>query len=228
MGKYLLFLVAITALIALSYTQDAECTINTFRINGNGVVYITPDIATLSLTATGNGPSAAAALANMNTQVAALTGVFKAQGIPNGNYSTSSINIYDVYDYSTSPYRISGSQATQTIQVTIGASTNLGGVLSSLTNVTVNYITFDVLNHNTALRKARLAAFADAKSKFSQYLMLSSKKNGGILKINDLNSDVYTTYQYSPNAYILNTKLQSPPSPVQVSASVSVTWRIKS
>lgn len=153
--------------------------------------------------------------------------MFKSQGIPSGNYSTSSITIYDVYDYSVNPYRISGSQATETIQVTIGASSNLGGLLQALTNVTVNYITFDVLDHNSALRKARLAAFADAKSKFNQYLSLSSKANAGLLQINDLNSDVYTTYQYSPNAYILNIKLQSPPSPVQVSASVSVTWKIK-
>lgn len=227
MGKYLLFFLAVTALFVLTHSQGEECTINTFKITGNGVVYLTPDIATLSLSATGNGATASAALASLNSQITSLINVFKSQGIPSGNYSTSSINIYDVYDYSVSPYRKTGSQASETIQVTIGVSSNLGGLLQALTNVTVNYITFDVLDRNNALRKGRLAAFADAKSKFSQYLTLSGKSNAGLLKINDLNSDVYTTYQYSPNAYILNTKLQSPPSPVQVSASVSVTWRIK-
>lgn len=76
------------------------------------------------------------------------------------------------------------------------------------------------------MQQARVAAFADAKNKFSQYLSLAGEKNLGLLRIQDLSSAVLTTYTYTPSTFSLITLLRVLPTPVQVSASVSVTWRV--
>lgn len=227
MAKYLLFLVGIAALLVFSQAQGSGCTIDTFKVNGNGQIFLTPDIATLSIMITGNGNTASAALTDVNNQINNLIAALKNLGIPATNYTTQSINIYDVYNYQTTPYTITGSQATQTIQLIIGASTNLTAILQSLQNASLQSIVYDIKNRSNALQKARAAAFADAKTKFAQYLTLSGNFNAGLRKILDLNSDVFTTYQYSPNVFLLSNKLSSPPAPVQVSANVQVTWSVR-
>ncbi len=229
MSNQLLLLVSITLLILSVKTQDSQCIIDTYKIQGNGKVNITPDIAVFSVTANGNGPTAAVALANVNSGIAAIVAAFKAQGIPTANYSTSTITIYDVYNYNTVPYTITGSQAAQTLQLTVGTSNNITKLLDTLSKIpaiTVQSIVFDLRDRSNALQKARLAAFADAKNKFAQYLSLSGKKNLGLLKIQDINFEVYTTYTYTPSSFSLISILRVSPTPVQVTASVAVTWRV--
>jgi len=109
-------------------------------------------------------------------KINAIYAAFKNQMIPSGNYSTSTITIYNTYNYSTNPYTISGSQASQTLQLTIGMGTNLSAIikdLGAITNVNVNFIVFDVLDRASALQQARLAAFNDARRKLNEYLALT-------------------------------------------------------
>lgn len=229
MSNSLLILVAITLLFLGGHSQTGQCTIDTFRIQGNGQVTITPDIAVFSISVSGTGKTAALALAGVNSGISAVLAAFKSLGIPSANYSTSTITIYDIYNYSTNPYTITGSQAQQTLQLTIGTSSNIATLLNTLSKipaVTVQSIVFDLKDRSSALQKARLAAFADAKNKFAQYLSLTGKKNQGLLKITDFNSEVYTTYNYSPSSFSLISILRAKPTPVQVYASVSVTWRV--
>lgn len=229
MASHLLALLSVATLLIFGSAQGNQCIVDTYKIQGNGQIYLTPDIAIMSISSSGNGTTAAIALANLNIAVNAIIQAFKTLKIPMGNYSTSTITIYNTYNYNTNPYTITGSQASQTLQLTIGASTNLVTLLQALgniTNVAVNNINYDVLDHSSALQKARVAAFTDARNKFSQYLGLSGKKNLGLLKIQDQSSQVYTTYQYTPSSFVLLSLLRVTPNPVQITASVSVTWRI--
>lgn len=187
----LLLLVVIAVLLTSCQSQDSQCILDTFKVSGNGQVNVNPTIAVFSIYAIGNGASAALALQALNDKISAIQAAFNANGVPNSNYSTSSINIYNTYNYSTNPYTIMGSQATQYLQFTIGASTNMTAILKALsiiTDVNVQNIAYDVLDRSIALQKARLAAFADAKAKFGQYLTLTGEKNKGLLKIQDLSS----------------------------------------
>lgn len=230
MKKSFLSLLLLLAFVATALTQNS-CTSNTFQVTGNGAVSLVPDIVRFSITTTGKGATAAIALNNLNTQINTLLSIFNSYNLPAANYSTSGININQVYDYSTNPNTITGSEATQTIQVTIGGSINLSNFLASLANlnVSVQNMAFDASDKSNALRQARAAAIADARSKFSQYLSLSSLNSDGLKKIVDLNSEVYTPYPIDANTYALYNKLRTPPPPpaVQASASVSVTWKVK-
>ena len=176
MAKHLLLSLAVVALLISSTKQDAQCTIDTHKIQGNGQIFLNPDIATFTIGDTGFGTTAALALADLNVKINAIYAAFKNQMIPSGNYSTSTITIYNTYNYSTNPYTISGSQASQTLQLTIGMGTNLSAIikdLGAITNVNVNFIVFDVLDRASALQQARLAAFNDARRKLNEYLALT-------------------------------------------------------
>lgn len=87
---------------------------------------------------------------------------------------------------------------------------------------------YDLYDHTYAIKKARAAAFTDAKNKLNQYLLLTASTSSSLKKISDLNSDVYTPYQTNANLYALASKLQTPPGKVQISASVSTTWKVNS
>ena len=111
MSKNLLLFLSLAALLISSTSQDLQCTIDTHKIQGNGQIYLNPDIATFNIGATGYGATAALALADLNIKINAIYAAFKTQKIPSGNYSTSTITLYNTYNYSTNPYTISGSQA---------------------------------------------------------------------------------------------------------------------
>jgi uncharacterized protein len=184
-----LFLLLLAAMLACSQAQGSECSANTIQITGNGQVSLNPDIVSLSISATGNGSTAKTALSNLNGQINTILGIFSAQNIPSANYSTSSININQVYDYSKDPVTITGSQATQSLHVTLSINA-LPALLQSLTNVntTIQSLNFDVFDKSSALQKARGAAFVDASNKFNQYLSLSGLTSDGLKKLTDMNS----------------------------------------
>jgi uncharacterized protein YggE len=136
--------------------------------------------------------------------------------IPAGNYSTSSISINQLYNYSNTPVTPIGSEATQSLKLTLGGPSLLQSLTQTLSsiNVSVQTMVFDVADRVGVLRRARAAAFADARSKFSDYLSLTSLSNDGLKKISDLNSEVYTPFQSSGDNYALFSKLRWMPSPV--------------
>lgn len=224
-----LFLSVLASLLSLYLAQGSICTANTFQITGNGKVSVNPDIIRVNIAASGDGLTAAAALSSLNARVNNLLKTFSLNNIPAANYSTSSININQNYNYSNKPVTVTGSTASQTLALTLGGSNALSGFLQSLTNdfVTINSLVYDLTNQDNALRQARFAAIADAKTKYSQYLTLTSLRDGGLKKIVDLNNEVYTPYQSNLNLYALTAKLSAPPAQVQVSASVDMTWKVQ-
>lgn len=160
----------LAALLVFAVAQGNQCTANTFQITGNGQVSVAPDIVHLTISATGEGSVAATALSKLNTQINTIIKAFTTLNIPSANYSTSGISINQVYNYSNKPVTIEGSQATQSLKVTLGGGTKtLGSLLQALSNVnvTVQNMVFDVSDRTSALQKARAAAFIDAKNKFS-------------------------------------------------------------
>lgn len=99
MKNIFLLLTGLVILIA-QVSAQASCTANTFQVTGNGVISIVPDIVSFSITATGNGATASAALNNLNTQINAILSTFNSFSIPSTNYSTSGININQIFNYS--------------------------------------------------------------------------------------------------------------------------------
>jgi uncharacterized protein len=187
-NKFLTLLIA--SIMVLASAQGNQCTANTFQVTGNGAISVSPDIVYLTISAVGNGSTAASALSKLNTQVNTILSAFKTLNIPAANYSTSSISIKQLYNYSNTPVTLEGSQARQSLKLTLGGPALLQTLTQTLSaiNVSVRTMVFDVADRTTVLKKARAAAFLDAKNKFSDYLSLTSLSNDGLKKISDLNS----------------------------------------
>jgi uncharacterized protein YggE len=115
------------------------------------------------------------------------------------------------------------------LKLTLGGPALLQSLTQTLSgiNVSVQTLVFDVADRVGVLKRARAAAFLDAKNKFNDYLSLTSLSNDGLKKISDFNSEVYTPYQSSGDSYALFSKLRWFPNPVSVSASVGVTWKVR-
>lgn len=106
-NKFLSLLLA--SLLILTAAQGNQCSTNTFQVTGNGRVAVSPDIVTVTIESKGNGSSSGAALSKLNTQVNAILAVFNNLRIPPSNYSTSSISINQLYNYSNTPVTPIGS-----------------------------------------------------------------------------------------------------------------------
>lgn len=94
-------------------------------------------------------------------------------------------------------------------------------------NITINSLQFYSSNPESGLSIARKAAFTDALDKFNQYLSLTKLKNGGLKKIIDLNSELYSPIQASYIQYD-QSLVTLPLGKIQVSASVEAVWATKS
>jgi uncharacterized protein YggE len=217
------------ALLTLAASLDYQCTANTFTVIGNGQVSFTPDIVQVTISATGNGTTAAAALNRLNTQINTVLRAFSTLNIPSSNYSTSAININQIYNYSNSPVTLLGSEATQSLRLTLGNPPLLNTLLTNLAsvNVTVSSMVFDLFDQSTALQRARAAAFLDARNKFNQYLQLTSLRSDGLKKISDLNSELITPFRTDADSFALFSRFTRPITPVQIAASVSATWKVR-
>jgi uncharacterized protein YggE len=162
-------------------------------------------------------------------QINSLLKTITSLNIPAGNYSTTAINVNQVFNYSSDPVKLIGSEATQSLIVTLNNFKTLDTLLNNLgsANVTVDDLTFDVADKEAALQSARVGAFKDASSKFSEYLSLTSLQNNGMVKIVDLENEVYTPYQSNADLYSIYSKLRTFPSKVKVTANIEVTWRVR-
>ena len=79
-------------------------------------------------------------------QINSLLKTITSLNIPAGNYSTTAINVNQVFNYSSDPVKLIGSEATQSLIVTLNNFKTLDTVLNNLgsANVTVDDLTFDV------------------------------------------------------------------------------------
>lgn len=100
--------------IVATYSYSC-CDAKTLAISGAATVKITPNHVSFTVTATSYGKTSLLALSNMNGLISQASSVLQAAGLPTGNYTTSSINLYPQYEYSNSMTVLVGQQASQSL-----------------------------------------------------------------------------------------------------------------
>lgn len=83
--------VAATSLLLAPAALADDTTPATLSVDGTAAVYVTPDLASLSLSVTRSAPTAAAALSALDRRVDAILGAVRALGVPAGGFTTNSI-----------------------------------------------------------------------------------------------------------------------------------------
>lgn len=147
----------------------AEVT-RTVTITGSGKVYLTPDVAYVTIGVHSEGENAAEAVAAKNAQAQEVTDALLAKGIAKKDIQTTTFSIYSQqeYDANGNPTGKIKYIVDNSVFVTVRYIPKLGDVLDAALKAGANAISgiqFDVEDKTAALSEARKAAVNNARVK---------------------------------------------------------------
>ena len=216
-------------LLATATFAQSCCDQNSIHVSGNAEVKVKPDFASIEIGAQAQETSTSAALNSLNKKIAALIQIIQNQGIATKDYSTSSLNINQVYDYTNGQSVLVGQKASQTLTVKIRSITDDGAAIgklidaaSKIDGILVNGVNFDQSDRTLGVRQARKAAYDAAKAKADQYAQLSGLRVRRVNRIEALDGGSCIPFYASGAAFAGDFKTLVPVRDVTVSASVDV------
>ncbi|MEX2547789.1 MAG: SIMPL domain-containing protein [Chloroflexota bacterium] len=147
----------------------AEAQEHAVSVTGKGTVFVTPDLAEVSLGVQLRRPWLRAARDDAAQIMNAVLSAVRNLGVADADIQTTMLNISPVYDYSIDQTaRITGYQVTNIVDVTVRDLDLLAAVIDDCVAAgatTVNGVTFRVADPGTAERVAREAAVRDARAR---------------------------------------------------------------
>lgn len=155
---------------AINFATTTQTKGDPFIVSGEGKVFVTPNIAKISLGIQDNGPSLKSVQNSVNTKSKSLTDTLKRLGIAESDIKTNSYNVYPQYDYNSATQKITGYQISIDYEVIVKDFDKVNDVVVASTSAGANMIggiTFD-LNEATKTEKtneARAEAVKNAKIK---------------------------------------------------------------
>jgi uncharacterized protein YggE len=207
----------------------------TLSVNGNGTVYLTPDIAYIYIGVHTDDPTIASAVNNNNTQTQALVDALKSAGIAGEDIQTSNFSVYSSpqYDKVTGASTgVTSYSVDNTVYVTVRDLGKLGTLLNTAVSAganNINSITFDVADKTAAMAQARTKAMANASSLASE-LAQTAKVTLGEIQTVTYSDNSPTPYGYGMGgggAAAPNASVPIQPGLTQITVMVSVTYNIK-
>ncbi len=158
-------------------------------VSGSGKVYLTPDIATISIGIHNEDESAARAVDGNNTQAEKVTEVLLEMGVDEDDIQISNFNIYleqrnnENGNPASTIYIVDNS-----IFVTVRDLDMLGEIMSTVVTAGANSIfgiQFDIEDKTHALSEARKAAIEDAQKKAEELALAAGVTLGEVQSIDE-------------------------------------------
>lgn len=196
-------------------------------VTGTGKVYLTPDIATLSIGVHTEDESATRAVESNNAQAAEITEILLDIGVEEEDIKISNFNIY--------PEQRSGENDNQSstiyvvdnsVFVTVRELNNLGAIMGSVVEAGANSIfgiQFDVANKTQALSEARKLAVENAQVKAEELAQAAGVPLGEIQSINEFGGVPVPVFEGQGGGGFEATAEQVPVNLGQLSLTVEVT-----
>jgi hypothetical protein len=235
--KYSIFIFILVLALALSGCAAAAQP-KTLNVSGNGTVYLTPDIAYITVGVHTEDPDLASGVSKNNTQAQTLVDALKKAGIAAKDIQTSNFSVYNnnngqTVDKTTGQV-ISGSyySVDNTVTVTVRDLSHLGSILSTAVNSganNINSISFDVADKTAAMQQARQKAMANASSLATELAKTANVQLGGIQNITYSDNSPLSYYGIGGGgaAAAPNASVPIQPGQTQISVTVSVTYALK-
>ncbi|ACA11478.1 SIMPL domain-containing protein [Xylella fastidiosa] len=133
----------------------------------------TPDTANLSASVFTKDPSSNTAMSQNAERMSRVMAGIKAAGIPNKDVQTSSISLYPQYVYQEKlGQKLTGYQASNTINIKVRDLTKLGKIIDILTTNGVSQLngpSFEIDQIESAYDEARLSALQKAQAQAKSY-----------------------------------------------------------
>jgi uncharacterized protein len=175
-----------------SQSDDTKVT-RTVSVTGSGKVYLTPDIAYITIGVHTEGDNAAEAVSQNNAQSQKVIDALKAQGIAAKDIQTTNFSIYPQQEFDTEgkptgkiKYIVDNS-----VFVTVRDISKVGDVLDAAVQAganTISGIQFDVADKTAALSEARTAAVKDAGVKAEELASAAGVTLGDVQSISEFTS----------------------------------------
>ena len=183
----------LSAFVSQQTTPEASSSpVRTLSVVGNGRVYLTPDMATISIGVRTDHESASEAVVDNNTQIQQVVGALSDMGVAENDIQTSNFSIYPQQQYDDQGNIISTIYVVEnTVLVKIRDLDTLGDVLDTAVSNGANSIygiTFDVEDKTAAQSEARENAVADAETKATELAQAAGVTLGQIQTISEATS----------------------------------------
>ena len=192
-GGMVLLGLLLSAFVSGQTAQGDSTSMRTLGVTGTGQVYLTPDIATISIGVRTDHESASEAVVDNNAQIQQVVTALKDLGVEEKDIQTSNFSIYPQQQYDDQGNITSTIYVVEnTVMVTIRDLDMLGDVLDAAVENGANSIygiQFDVEDKTAAFTEARQKAVEDANVKAAELADAAGVTLGEIQKISE--STVY-------------------------------------
>lgn len=145
----------------------------TLSLAAYGETKVQPDMATINLGVTTEGPTAAAALAANSAQMTRVLAALRAAGLAAKDIQTSNLNLSPKYVYAQNQEpRLTGYQASNDVRVSVHDLARLGPAVDATVAAganQVNGISFGLNDRTAAESAARLQAVRALQAKADEY-----------------------------------------------------------
>jgi uncharacterized protein len=179
----------LSTLTSCTITTDRQVPLSTLNVNGTGKVYLTPDLAYISIGVQNKSAEVSAALAQNNQASQAIASSLKDLGVEAKDIQTTAFNIYPEQQIDPQTGQLTGTLyvVDNSVMVTVRDLQNLGTLLDTMVKSganTINGIQFDIADKTTPLTEARRLAIEDAQVQATQLASAAGIKLGKITGLN--------------------------------------------
>jgi len=162
----------------------------TLSVSGSGKVYLTPDIAYVTIGVHTEDYDAKKAVSENNDSAQSVIAAIKALGIDSKDIQTTNFSIYPQQEYNDQgkPTGVIKYIVDNSVYVTVRDLAKIGSVLNEAVKSGANSISgiqFDVANKNAAETEARKAAVANAAVKAKELAEATGVTLGAVQTINE-------------------------------------------
>lgn len=202
-SRVLTAVLGVGALVALAACSDDDSNgvaqspspVHAVSVSGVGIVKVVPDVLDLGFGSEAFAPTAVAALTNAGNSADAMVKYLKSAGVDAKDIRTSQVSLSPTYDYNDGTSRITGYQATVTIDVRMRDTTKATSLLDGLSGIAGNTLrlrsmVWAVDDPSAALDDAREAAMKDAINRASVLAKAGDVRLGDVISITESSQSV--------------------------------------
>lgn len=175
---------------AQNSSQNSETTplYRSINVTGEGQVFLVPDVAYVYIGVHSQSENVSTALNGNNDQAKAVSDALKNLGVEDKDIQTTSFNIYPQQQYEPGTGNVTGTiyMVDNVVYVTVRDLKRLGEMLDAVVRSganSINSISFDVVDKETALSKARELAISNASKQAEELAKASGVTLGDVQNI---------------------------------------------
>ncbi|HEX2914947.1 MAG TPA: SIMPL domain-containing protein [Chloroflexia bacterium] len=163
-------------------------------VSGTGIVTVKPDVVSFNIGVETKAATVTEAQSSNSDKSKAISDALKKAGVKDEDIKTADYSIYPNYEYTPNqPPKLDGYGVRNILAVTIRDVSKAGSILDAAGSAGANQISnisFSLENNADALKQARTAAMADARTKADQLAAAGNAQVGTVIKIVDASQNV--------------------------------------